>query len=106
MKDLKIGDKVTVKRVSSVEYNEHNAKVLCRSVTTPFEAVITGQKRKFIGDYRQGYNTGGYFGEDDRTSTYLRVSGSYLLWCVRREGKPCGREMLVHDDDLVAITNN
>lgn len=102
MKLLAIGDRVICRAVATMGYDERERKVFTDVVDKPFEATVTGQCRKMLGTYNSG--SGGHLspcGDFEAEPPYLAVSGSVLLWCVRKT--IAGRELMITDADLEKI---
>ena len=98
MKNLRIGDRVVVKAIARMTYayvEGGPSRIVDRCSCRLFDAVIVGQRRKFVGKY-VSYKTGLH--PDYEEPAYLKRTGSEILWAVRR--KLLGPEILVHDDDI------
>lgn len=101
MKPLNIGDRVRVHATCSFGYDENEERRLFVDSVAPFDAIVTGQKRKQLGKYQHGSSgayTGGGYEPPDPEPPYLRVTGTVLVWCVRKTLS--GRELLVADGNL------
>ena len=92
MKDLKIGDPVTVFATTEVDYDSELNRQPMSTVRYPFKAVVIGKRTKMLGKLHRG---GGF---EEWEPPYLAVKGAVKLWEVRTglENKP----LLVDDKDL------
>lgn len=99
MQDLKIGDRVLCSAICYPDYTEDGKRVLFRTDSGHFEAVVTGQKRVQLGEYVPGSEgTSSGYDPPDYEPPYLSVTETLLVWCVRR--RIDRREIWVADEDL------
>ena len=104
MKPLNIGDRARVRATCSFGYDDNEERRMFVDVIRPFDAIVTGQKRKQLGKYQNGSSglyTGGYEPRDPNPP-FLLVTGTVLVWCVRKTLS--GRELLVADDYLEKLS--
>lgn len=97
MQPLEIGAVVEVTATAKVYYDEKEVRQIRAVPCEPFQAFVTGKRRKFLGVFDGGGRRASWNGFDD-DPPYLRVTGSVLLWCVRRN--VLAAERLVRDEDL------
>ena len=95
MKDLKIGDPVTVFALTEMSYDEESPpnRIVETTVHYPFNAEIIGKRTKMLGKLSRGGVS-----MDEWEPAYLMVKGCLKLWEVRTgvENKP----LLVADEDM------
>lgn len=99
MKNLKIGDVVSVSASATMDYDSENNKDLYRQPVEPFVGVIVGQVIKFTGHTQPA--SGGSFGDDFEPARFF-ADKSVTLWQVR--AGMLNKPVDVHDDDLSPAT--
>jgi len=95
---LKLGQLVTIKSYSKVDYDKSGNKILHKIPSKPKLVVITGVVKKALGKYNKGYTT--YFNGDAEDYEQASLSVSKYIWLYETREQINSPARLVHSEDI------
>lgn len=97
---LKLGQVVTIKSYSKVDYDEHGNKIVHKISTKPKLVVITGVVKKALGKYNNGHY--GHFNGTELEADYEQASltVSKYIWLYETRCQINSPARLVSPEDI------